>query len=359
MKKQIYFLAVLSLTGILSSCFDETSNQPSFERESLDDTTSSSLDSVSGSETISTSVDTRNPIEIALEEDNLVTAYKDNVDEIIDYAFAKQASYPYSLTIMDGLAKSNTLGIKVDQEIEAATYYTPERNFNQNISSSNMVQTADRFYDDFSGNVVAYNGKTASDWSADMSSTTYTYDEYIQTYGKLIKSKYYCTYDDTNLVPDKYLTDDEEVYNASTDSDKHEVSGIMMYYFSDNSILSSTLTKTEEGYQLFVSLDPDLATSYYRIQMKKTGDLASYPEFTKSEITFTFDDELNLVSASCSDAYNAEKKVVITVSTTIEMTSNITFLHSDTSTFTYHNKTIDVEIPLMSEQAFNGFELIN
>ncbi len=288
----------------------------------------------------------------SLASDTLVEDYQKDPTPVLHYSLDKQASYPYSLTMMDGVAKSTTLSFKVDQKIRSANLYTPEENFNQNISSSSLVSTADRFYDKKDGYVLAYNAKKSAEWK-DMNPTRkYTYDEYIQKYGKLIKPRYFCrdSHNEDDVIPETYQSD-----VAGTEG-CHEVNAISMYRYSDGAILESELKKTEDGYQLALILDPEKATVYSKVQTKMTGGLSAYPQFSSSEITFRFDEKLNLISADSKDTYQAK---IALITSKIDMEAHFTYLHSEDGIFRKGKLEKQVKIPTMKEEIFEGYELID
>lgn len=288
----------------------------------------------------------------SLEKDTLLEDYQNEPVSIISYALEKQASYPYSLSMMDGVAKSTTFGIKVNQIIRSANLYTPEENFNQNISTSSLVSTADRFYDKKDGYVLAYNAKKSSEWKDMDLSEKYSYDDYIQKYGKLIKSRYFCKNSDKegDVIPETYQSDTEKIDEC------HEVNAISMYRYSKDTILSHELKKTESGYELFMKLDPNKATVYSKVQMKMTGGLSDYPNFSSSQITYHLDRELNLISADSKDSYEAKMTLILT---DIQMESHFTYLHSEDGIFRKGNVEKRVNVPAMEEEIFEGYELID
>lgn len=293
-------------------------------------------------------------IENSLKNDTLVDDYSSDLNAVINYAVHKQASYTYSLSMMTAVCKSKTVGISVDQNIQSANLYTPDVNFNQNISSSSFVKTADRFYDYNKGTIDGYCTKKSSDWKNMTEPTVYTYDNYIQNYGKLIKSEYYCvkSTDEELTLPEKYDTDKKDEANENS----YVVNAICMYRFASSTIKNGTLKKDGSNYTLYLNLEPDKATAYSKVQMKNTGGLADYPEFESCEMTFSLDSELNLISASETAKYHAKVSVL---STDIEMSSEYVYLHSEDENFTRNGKTVKVTVPTMSEESFKGYELLD
>ena len=284
--------------------------------------------------------------------------------QLINYSLHLQASYAYSLTLCKGSA--DTMGVK--QNIQSATYSTPNCVFNQNTSSSSVVSTADRYYDYNDGKLHAYKTSKASDWK-NTTDVTSTYDEFIQTNGKLFKGSYYCTSDTTELseekpVADRYLTDNEADYEASQEKTKHHICGVVIYLIGPRTVKSSQLEKTSDGYQLTLDLytDSDIKAntdttkkiasgcSYYAVQMRTTGGLVSRPPFLSSHLVFRVDKDFNLVSSVFTDTYSANIGVM---SASMSQTLTQYYFHSDSDTFS----SIQVKVPEVSEEDFAGYEL--
>ncbi|MCI2068635.1 MAG: hypothetical protein LKJ88_03555 [Bacilli bacterium] len=298
-------------------------------------------------------------VKASLDKGTILEDYKDKPYLIYQYASYLQSSSPYALTV----GKAVVISSGVESDIQSGTYSSPEAVFNQNISATNStlihIDTAFRFYDKKDGNVTAYECKHASDWAAEGIKPTevYSYDDYIQTYGKLNKGAYYCSDVSTSAVtpiPDKYLTDDAEVYTQSKDTTKHFVDGVVVYSLFASTVLTSSFTKTEQGYHLEFDLDPQTANSYYSVQMKKTGNLASYPSFTSSKLTFELGEDLGLISSHFSDKYSV-KVSFINSSATQEMTQY--YFRSASSSFVSGDKTVEVKVPDIADTVFNGLDL--
>lgn len=298
-------------------------------------------------------------VKASLDKGTILEDYKDKPYLIYQYASYLQSSSPYALTV----GKAVVISSGVESDIQAGTYSSPEAVFNQNISATNSslihIDTAFRFYDNKDGNITAYECKHASDWAAEGIKPTqvYSYDDYIQTYGKLNKGAYYCTDVSTSAVtpiPDKYLTDDVDSYAKSKDSTKHFVDGVVVYSLFASTVLTSSFTKTENGYHLEFDLNPETSNSYYSVQMKKTGNLASYPSFTSSKLTFELGEDLGLISSHFSDRYSV-KVSFINSSATQELTQY--YFRSASSSFVSDSKTVEVKIPEISDTVFNGLDL--
>ena len=114
------------------------------------------------------------------------------------------------------------------QSIEAFTYFSPERNFNQNISSSSFVHTADRYYDNKDGKVELYSGGTPDKWK-DAEAKEYTYDERMDTRGKLVAPLYF-------ISQDKKGVRNFVSYNSEDSGWNTQESGIVNFDLSEDSV---------------------------------------------------------------------------------------------------------------------------
>lgn len=291
-------------------------------------------------------------IENSLKEGTLLEDYGDSSSYLVlRHALNKQAKSPYSLTIGKSKAVADLLGYT--QNITSATYITPKASFNQNISTSAIVKTAFRFYDDESGYIKAYEGKTESDWTKGSTPDQLSYDQYIQKYGKLFKGSYYCT-DGGDDIEDKYYSDDEDSFLALDDESKREINSIVIYDLRAENISGNRLVETEDGYQVTISLTGDKATYYYQAQMQSTGNLEDKPVFEESVLTFNLSKDLYLVSSHFEDRYSAKLSII---STGMTQTMDQYYFHSETSTFKSGAESVEVEIPDISDTDFSGYNL--
>lgn len=268
--------------------------------------------------------------------------------DLANYALDLQAKSPYALTIGQGTVNA-AAGVK--QTIESCTYATPDGIFNQNISDSSMVHTANRFYDDME-KMKTYVCKKPDEWKSSLASKDMTYDEYIQSNGRLIKGEYWIsedTSDASKVVPEKYVGTTE-----SKGPKNHRLNGVIIYTLTSGTVTDSSVKKTDGGYHLSLTLDFEKATFYYTVQMKTTGGLDARPNFTSAMAQFDIDNDGYLVSSIFKDSYRV--KTGITTNADDEMTQY--YFHSDTSTFTNKDgKSVEVKIPTMDEKDFVGYQL--
>lgn len=295
----------------------------------------------------------------ALANDNVVEIYNQETDgytpySLLNYLLDRQASYDYSLTLSHGATVAKSMGVNVTQEITSGTYSTPEGIFNQNTSGG-LVSTANRFYDYLDGNVNAYLCKSASDWGNNPALTKYTYDDYIQSFGKLLQGSYYVAQDKVNtdkVIPETYIGSSYSDYEASSEEVKYHVNAVLIYSINSGTVTESSIAKDSDsgGYILSIVLNSS-ATTYYSAQMQTTGGLSGLPSFTSSYHTFYLDENLDFVKAVCHDEYSATVGGLI--SSTAVQDLNLYFFHSDSSTI----DGVTVSIPEVTDTDFSGYQL--
>ena len=295
---------------------------------------------------VATEQDIKN-IQNSLSKNSILNDYKDNPYKLINYSLNNFANAKYSLVI----GKGQAVAMGVSQNIESATFRTPDVIFNQNVSSSSVVSTANRYYDKMNNEVIQYECSKKEDW-ANASSTTANYDDYIARFGKLLSGIYYCTKDSEKTpISDKFLSLEKTEYESSNDASKFPVNSIIIYAIASKTINKSSLEKVGENYKVTLSLKKT-GESYYSVQMKTTGGLKSAPVFDPSvnKLEFTLDSELNIISSVFTDKYKADVGLM-SADTTQTLTQY--YYHGDTPTF----EGVEVKIPDISETEFNGYQL--
>lgn len=299
-------------------------------------------------------------IEKALKEDNVETAILPY--DIVNYSYDLFSSYSYNLIIGSGSALANAGITKVEQVIKSATFNTPDVFFTQKESDSSFVHAADRYYEDRENKIInGYETKRASDWGKTQAKK-YTYDDYIQTYGKLPTGNYYCyptSATKDKPIPEKFLTYSYDEFESSDVEGKFLRSGALIYNLSKSTVKpvgsdsKTQVKKTNNGYQVVVDLDvisQPYSVAYYAVQMKSTGDLARRPIFSECVLTINLDSELNLISSEFFDHYSADTGMIAA-----DTTSVITqyYFYGDSNSF----NGVEVTIPTVDDSGFSGFEL--
>jgi hypothetical protein len=289
----------------------------------------------------------------SIEAQTVLSDYGNKPADIVNYACYLQSQSKYALTVCHGTVKT----VVGDQSIRSATYCTPEEVFNQNISSSSVVHTANRYYDNFTGAVEAYEKKYPSDWSVDgITGKNYSYDSFIQAYGKLQQGLYYCTTQTSSVgIQDKFLTSKKEEFESSEEATKHPVLGVVAYAFTTSTITSGTLEADGDGYKLNMVLEPNTANLYAKAQMKTTGGLTDYPTFSSSSAIFYLNSDLSLKSSVFEDSYTAK---IAVISSSASQTLTQRYFRSDSSVFTADDgSSVTVSIPEISQVDFSGLSL--
>lgn len=299
-------------------------------------------------------------VEEALKKDTLVTEI--TAADIVNYAFDVYTAKEYTLVLGQGVAIANA-GIKVNQTIKSTTYNTPEGFFHQKESDSSFVHAADRYYEDRESQIIhGYEASRATDW-AKTDVKEYSYDDFIQAYGKLNTGNYYChsnTPDQDHPIPEKFIGFSKEDFEQSTEKKKIIRNGALIYNLTDDTIKpvgensKTSIEKTENGYQVVLDLDVTgnpYSVSYYAVQMKSTGNLATRPKFSECVLTFQFDSDLNPITSEFFDHYKADTGII---SADTESTIHQYYYYSENNTF---QGTV-VHIPEINEPDFDGYALL-
>ncbi len=297
-------------------------------------------------------------IKKGIESKSLASDFSEDSYNLVNYAADLYASEtPYCLTIGNGVVQA---AAGVNQTIDSTTFSHPGGVFNQKVSNSSLVHTADRYYDNCDGKVTGYECKYPEDWKKEeLEAKEYTYDQYIQTFGKLMQGTYYCLdkadVSDEEPIPEKFLTLNKEEYEASSDTTKHERSGVIAYSLTKKGITSSSIAKTDSGYHIELELNVAYAVSYMSVQMKATGRLKARPQFSKCTLTFELDDSLHFLSSVFHDEYRVNTGGLVTGAIS---DLNQIYLTSTTGEFQYQGKSVSVKVPEITED-FNGFDLVS
>lgn len=204
-----------------------------------------------------------------------------------------------------GLVKAKAMGVTVNQTINAITIRVNNNIYFENISVSKFAKAINRFY--ASGNAIEHyegslSGKTVT-WDTNAENDIKTMDEY--------KAKFSCT-----------LTD------------------YMTYIVSSKTVVSaSAVTLDANGNYVFeLELDKSKSVVNYVKNMKATGGLSEYPDFTSNpKIKVTMNADYRILSFTSNETYDA--KMGITASSVATLTN----------TFSYDE---DFEIPAKTDKSY-------
>lgn len=186
-----------------------------------------------------------------------------------------------------GLVKAKAMGMIVNQTIDALTIRVRDRIYFENISVSRFAKAINRFYainDDIEHYEGSLSGSTVS-WKQSPVNDIKTMDEY--------QAKFSCT-----------LTD------------------YMTYIVSSKTVVSeSAVTIDENGnYSFELELDKSKAVVNYVKNMKATGGLSEYPDFTSNpKIKITMDANYRILVFTSNETYDV--KMGITASSVATLTN--------------------------------------
>lgn len=266
--------------------------------------------------------------------------FKDDQYNIINAALLKFGEKKQSL-IMSNATVDNFSG---SQHVKAITFYdnlsdsNKRQAFNQNVSFTDesaiiKINTAFRFYDNGDEKISSYEKNLPKDWKKDIKiDREYTYDEYIQEYGKLNRGIY-------------VVNNDEHYLGDGLNIDGNIITGGCIYQISKKSVKNLTLKDLDNNQtEIKVELYSKYACTYYSRQIKKNGTLTKKPKFEETiSASFIVDNNLNLISSTASENYTVNKG--------IDVTCNATFYNrffSSDEQLVVENENI--KIPAMGEQ---------
>lgn len=220
---------------------------------------------------------------------------------VLNAALYKSSLSPYYLAYSKQTVTAK-VGVVTTQDVEAVSYASPSVSFNQNISSSSVVHTADRFYDYNDGKVTAYRKGVPSEWK-DASPQASTYDSFLVDRGKLLKRFYYLNVDATASLRTYKTANKEEAKEGD-----YQEQGILGYDIDQSSVVSASLNKENDNYVIEVMMDKDTPTGFRQmaVQMKMTGGLSDNPSFSSVVMKLEIDSDLNLLSSKTSASYYAK-----------------------------------------------------
>ena len=186
--------------------------------------------------------------------------------ELVNISLLKLGDVDNFYTITEG----SVVAAGVKQTIHGTTIKDGNEYFEEAISASSFVKSANRFYQDDNG-ATWYKGKYVDDISGDYSNskiTKYTISEFDDTWGK-------------------------------------SLSRPCIYIISNKSCLSSTVTNnSDETYTIDVDLHPTLSVLRYIKQMTMTGGLSESPVFHSVKLSFTVDKDINLLTFKTDEVYD-------------------------------------------------------
>ncbi len=181
-----------------------------------------------------------------------------------------------------------TAATVVEQTIRNFQIKNGDQYFEESISKSSMVGVANRaIQNGKDGEINLFLGKATG-------SETATYPETGTTYSK----------------------EDYKAYLGKT------LDEMFVYLISNNSVLKdgTEVKKNANSVEVTLNLNPEIATYYYKIQMKNISNLDKLPVFSYLKHTYTFDKNMMLKSAYVDEAYSASMGITVNIHNTINYT---------------------------------------
>lgn len=217
--------------------------------------------------------------------------------ELVNIGLEKYRNCENSYSI--GVGQAETV---VNQTIRSAQIKNGSKYFEEQISRSSMVSLANRTSAE-GDTTKLFKGKAKDAETSEYKNeyTSLTSEEYKESWGKTLQEMFI------------YIISEETVLK-----DKCEI------------------TKKDGKTQVHLELDTDIASYYYKIQMKTMSDLSGLPTFDYLKQTYTFDSDMTLLHCTVDEKYNATM-------------SGITASIRNTLDYYYHANEV-LKIPELNEQ---------
>ena len=267
---------------------------------------------------------------------DLLKTFENDKYNIVNLAMVRFAKREQSMI----LSKNIAINFSGRQHVWSAVINNEDRTFSQCISTTEedsfiKLSTAFRFYDEHDEVIKAFEFDFPEQWTPDAIPTkTYTYDEYLDTYGKLNQGLYIID-EEKNYVTSDYTVEEGEL-----------ISGVNILQITEKSVKDLQITELDDGkYQFDFTLYSNRACFYSSKNVKANGKLQKNPKFQETvNVQFVLDENFDLYSSSSAQGYTVTMGVEVDVVTT----SQDRYFWSDTDQFVVDNK--DVNIPVMGEQ---------
>lgn len=139
-----------------------------------------------------------------------------------------------------------------------------------------------------------------------------------------------------DLLDGDYSKSKPEVLSAEDFAEKwgrETLADPIVYHINDQTVLDSTVKKENGLIKVELELEPILSVLKYVRQMKSTGDLSHYPDFSKVHIDFVLDENLFVQSFTTDEDYVAtSKKFPLPVDSSGTLTMEYVYSHRDIPT---------------------------
>ena len=214
--------------------------------------------------------------------------------EIVNIGLEKYRRCENSYSITTGLAST-----MVTQSIRNYQIKNGDRYFEESISMSSMVKLANRMYQqDKDGKITLYKGSAVNEELGSYSANGVEYEQ-----------------------------DDYKNYLGKT------LNEMFIYIITDSTILESEINEND-GYEIKLKLDTEMAVIFYQYQMKNISGLDKYPKFDSVNLTFTFNENLELQHLYTDETYQATMGVTVDIHNMLD---------------TYYYPNMELKIPEIDE----------
>ena len=186
--------------------------------------------------------------------------------ELVNIGLEKYRNCENSYSI--GVGQASTI---VNQSIRSIQIRNKDDYFEEQISRSSMVSLANRVNAN-GNNAIVHKGKAKDVEVAEYNekAISYTSDEFKSVWGKTLQEMFI------------YI-----ISNDTVDSNK------------------SSVTKKSGKIYVNLELDVDIASYYYKLQMKNLSDLSALPTFEYLKQTYVFDSDMTILHSTIDEKYTA------------------------------------------------------
>lgn len=260
--KKTKLLTLAALISLFTASCGCSHSNTSLSREEESEDVSSEVSSTSTDESVSGSVTSTSE-----EKEPLVSDLtEENYKSFITYYRAKFNKFNSFKAKTEGVTKSSTFGIEVDQSILVDTIKASDYTYMKNESHSSLVNTVHLAY--YHDDKALYKDNDETNYHLK------TLKDYLDKYGTYPLDK-----------------------------------GIEGYKINDETILSISLAKDGDNYTFNLGLDPEKATTNVRIQMKQFGGLSDYPIFSEMNLKVTVKNDYTPIKIEVDSKYQASMSI--------------------------------------------------
>lgn len=207
--------------------------------------------------------------------------------DVLNYAMEKYRRCENSYSFVFGIAD-----VKITtQYIRTCQIKNGNQYFEESLSQSNMVSCGNRMLQvEKEGNVKLYPADSGS----------------IVINDSTVKATY-----PTAKVEDLSGYDYSHKFGKTLDE-------MFIYLVSEKTVTSSDIQKLDNEYIITVTLDPDISTYFYKLQMKNISNLDKLPVFSNVTLKYTLTKDLMLKHLSTDEQYVATMMVDANTHGTLE-----------------------------------------